>query len=201
MMDISVGSGGEIKINVTYKDRVPDLLSRFPQAVQRRARRFLHWPSAYERKVWRASKGMPRWARETVRQHLLHERAEWISQRLQKLAEKRQRRDAVIAATRRVVEAIPTLVEAAKTRIMPVPRQAPASVVPGHVDPVPTPAPVVSARSQAPPVGGARHASGSALGAPVRGRLTLTERLAQEHGVEPAWPRAARNVQDHGRGR
>lgn len=221
-LDISVSSGGEVKINVTYKDRVPDLLSRFPEAVRRRAVRWLHWPSSYERKVWRACKGMPRWARETVRQHLLHERATLIDAHLKRLAEKRRvreaRRQVSMTTRQRVQEWGPVIATP----------EAPVAFAPGRPVPERTRQRLASARKTMEPagreagpkvitasltlngseqktrmrrVGGARHGTGSALGAPLRGRLTLTQQLARDHGIAPAWPRESRNVHDHGRGR
>ncbi len=218
-MDITVMSGGEIKVQVHYKDKVPDLLSRFPLAVQQRARRWLYWPSRYERKVWKATKGMPRWARETVRQHLLHERAEEIHSRLQRTAARKEARErskqAKMTATRSIAkpELKPELPRELPREQPPPspPKRGPYDLgppLPPHepeplmaVD-VPPQLAVVQEIPRSPavtlsPVGGNRQAAGSALGAPVRGALTLTERLAQQHGIAPAQPRPL----DRGRGR
>lgn len=222
-----MSSGGEIKINVIYKDRVPDLLSRFPEAIRKRAARWFWWPNAYERKVLRACKDMPRWARLTVRQHLLHERAVRIQDRLDRLQHKRElreaRRKAKIEARQAVREmAPPTVTPVAQPTRSERDRATNSSPVVDRGGPA---SPVANAREvvvpverEGPPqraglatgsdvsehkayptlVGGARHAAGSALGAPVRGRLTLTERLAQTHGIAPVEPRG---VLDRGRGR
>lgn len=91
--------------------------------MQRLAKRFLWWPNAYERKLWRAARGMPFWARATIRQHILRERAERIQARLDARAEARRQRElqrlAKLLAVRKVAEPRPIL--AATSTPQPVP--------------------------------------------------------------------------------
>ncbi|MEQ1716953.1 MAG: hypothetical protein ABL907_13355 [Hyphomicrobium sp.] len=97
-MDISVTAGGEVSVKLHYRDAVPDLTSRFSEAVQKRAQRLFWWRSGYERKLWKAAREMPPWARETVRQHILHERASRIEAKLKRLEAKRLQRELKMAA-------------------------------------------------------------------------------------------------------
>jgi hypothetical protein len=222
-MTIRVSGGGKIDVHVTCKDRVPDLLQGFSDNVRRRARRWLHWPRSYERKVWRETKGMPRWARETVRQHLLHQRADRINARLQKLAERRHKRAqmtaVVVSATRTVVEAVPRVVATARTladatfraaaAVRPAPEAArqtttskPVPEVRAAVETTPEVGKAPDVQVAPPPkVGGLRHAAGTAWSGPTRGSLSITQRLALEHGIEPVRPSESRNILHHGRGR
>jgi hypothetical protein len=184
-MDITVAAGGEISVKVHYKERIPDLLSRFPKAVQQRAKRLFWWPSPYERKLWKATQDMPRWARETVRQHILHERAALIQAKLQRLEEKQKERalqqQAKITAHQAVVvsepEQAPVVVKSAE---QPAVKVAPASI------PAPVAAPPLHPAMHA--IGGARHLAGTAWSHPTKGALTLTEQFALEHGTPPAQP-------------
>ena len=91
-MDITVTGKGELDIKMHYRDQVPDLMSRFSDEVQRRARRLFWIRSPYERKLWKAARLMPPWARETIRQHILHERAVLIDARLRRLQEQQRQR-------------------------------------------------------------------------------------------------------------
>jgi len=70
-----VSGKGELDVKVHFRGQVPDLLSRFSDEVRARAQRFVWWKSRYERRLLRAIRLMPEWAKETVRQHILHERA------------------------------------------------------------------------------------------------------------------------------
>lgn len=214
-LTLTTSTGGKIEIHVVHKDRVPDLLSRFSQAVQRRAARWLRWPSSYERRVWRACKGMPWWARATVRQHLLHDRATRIQARLDRIAEKQRLRQervearaARVMARQQVQEWGPTITTAEHAPAMELDRgrartaERPTRSDRGDgSDPAVVRAVVPAPRPRTPRIGGARQATGSALGSVVPGRLTLTQRLAQEHGMEPHWPASSKNVLDHSRGR
>lgn len=184
-MDITVAAGGEISVKVHYKDRIPDLLSRFPKAVQQRAKRLFWWPSPYERKLWKAAQRMPRWARETVRQHILHERAALIQAKLQRFEEKQKeralRQQAQMTAHQTVVvpEPVPVPV-VVKPVQQPSVQVAPASI--------PAPIPAAPPRIAVPSIGGARHLAGSAWSHPTQGALTLTEQFALEHGTPSAQP-------------
>lgn len=204
-MTVTVSAGGEIKVDVVYKDRVPDLLSGFTADVQRLAKRFLWWPNAYERKLWRAARGMPFWARATIRQHILRERAERIQARLDARAEARRQRDlqrqAKLLAVRKVAEPRPILAAASTPQPVPV-IDAPR---PGF--PVALPEPVALTRADEPVpatippsllLGGGRHGAGSAWRVPVGCQRTLTQQLAEDHHVPQAVPW---QVVTRGRGR
>ena len=181
-LDISVRPGGEIKVEVHYKGRVPNLLERFSRDVQLKARNWLQLPSAYERKLWRAARGMPFWARETIRQHILQERAERISARMQRVAENREekirRRAARVVAVRKVTAALGSR----------LPTRAAVPEVKPIVVQVPVAAPTLTSRL-----------SGSALGPVPPQGLSLTEQLGQIHGVPLAVP--PKVVRHHGRDR
>ncbi len=193
-MTVTVSAGGEIKVDVVYRDRVPDLLSGFTAEVQGQARRFLWWPNAYERKLWRAARGMPFWARATIRQHILHERAERIQARMNAREEVRrereQRRQARLSAKREVAEPHPVIEPIPKAR--PIPALAVQRDPSPTIQPVPVeltiPNQVTPARLPSRLVGGDRHASGSAWQSPVGCQRTLTERLAQDHQTPVAAP-------------
>lgn len=154
-MDVTVTGDGEIAVKVQYRSRTPDLIGKFSAEVQRLAMRPFRWPNPYERKLHRAARHMPPWARETVRQHILHERATRIEAQLQRIARKRAEREryrvARLQATRTVAEE--------EKRPEPAERRG---------------------------IGEARHRSGTALLEADRGRLSLTEMIAQERGVAPA---------------
>mgnify|MGYP001180937468 FL=1 len=106
-LNITVRSGGGIDVKVVYRDKVPDLLAGFSEEARRRARRWSWMPTADERRLWRATRGMPRWARETVRQHILRERAERIEAKLrdkaERAAERQAQRQARMEAVREAV--------------------------------------------------------------------------------------------------
>ncbi len=199
-MDISVSAGGAIKVEVHYKDRVPNLLERFPAEVQRRARSLFWWPTRYERQLLRATKDLPPWAKKTVWQHIFHERAQLVEARLQRVAERNkqkelQRQVAMTAVHKGVaVEVIPDQGAAPERVSGTVDR--PAFVAartksePARTAHQPEPIVLVAEPTQParplPQVGALRQASGSAWGHPTPGKLTLTEQLAQQHGVAPA---------------
>lgn len=199
-MDISVSAGGAIKVEVHYKDRVPDLLGRFPAAVQRRARSLFWWPSRYERQLLKATKDLPPWAKKTVWQHIFHERAQLVEARQQRVAERKkqkelQRQVAMTAVHRGVaVEGTPERVPAPERVSGTVDR--PVSVAdrttsePDWMAHPPEPILLVADPTQPaqplPQIGALRQGASSAWGHPTPGQLTLTEELAQQHGVAPA---------------
>lgn len=199
-MDISVSAGGAIKVEVHYKDRVPNLLERFPAAVQRRARSLFWWPTRYERQLLKATKDLPPWAKKTVWQHILHERAQVVEARMQRVAERKkqkelQRQVAMTAVHKRVAiepppEQAPVPERASETVDRPAPvaartKEEPAQMPHQH-EPIVLAAETTKPASPVPQIGALRQASGSAWGHPIPGKLSLTEQLAQQHGVAPA---------------
>ena len=199
-MDISVSAGGAIKVEVHYKDRVPDLLERFPAEVQRRARSLFWWPSRYERQLLKATKDLPPWAKKTVWQHIFHERAQVVEARLQRVAERKKQkelqRQVAITAVQKGGAVEPTRdqipeperASGAVDRPAPVAAHTQAEMVTVPHQPIVVqvmPQPSQPARPL-PQVGALRQASSSAWGHPTPGSLTLTEHLAQQHGVAPA---------------
>lgn len=199
-MDISVSAGGAIKVEVHYKDRVPNLLERFPAAVQRRARSLFWWPSRYERQLLKATKDLPPWAKKTVWQHIFHERAQVVEARLQRAAEKKKQRDlqrqVAMTAVQKGVAVEPPRAQIPEAERVSgvVDRAAPVTArtteKPGEVPLQPEPIALVAEPTQParplPQVGALRQASSSAWGHPTPGKLTLTEQLAQQHGVARA---------------
>lgn len=93
-LNITVRSGGGIDVKVVHRDKVPDLLAGFSEEARRLARRWSWMPTVAERRLWYATVGMPRWARETVIQHILRERAERIEAKLRDKAERATKRQA-----------------------------------------------------------------------------------------------------------
>ena len=74
-LTISVSSKNGVNVTVQCRDQVPDLMSRFSDAVQRCARMSFLVKTRYERSVLKATRDLPWYARMTVRQHLLRDRA------------------------------------------------------------------------------------------------------------------------------
>lgn len=74
-LTISVSSKNGVNVTVQCRDQVPDLMSRFSDAVQRCARISFLVKTGYERSVLKATRNLPWYARMTVRQHLLRDRA------------------------------------------------------------------------------------------------------------------------------
>lgn len=110
-LDISVSDKGGLDVKAHYRGHVPDLLSRFSDEVRARALRFVWWKTRYERRLLRASRDMPDWAKATIRQHILHERAVRIAAKLARAAEvrrlKEERRSATIVARHMVEQPVP----------------------------------------------------------------------------------------------
>lgn len=186
-LTIKVGSDGKVDVHVEYREAVPDLISKFPPEVQRLARRWFWWPTQYERDVWSACLTLAPWARATVHQHILHERALWVTAMMrrralrQQAAEERRRANARRpSASRKLVLALQRAWRAGRTKGLAERARAVSVVRPLGVD---------------------RLAAGTALASTSPGALSLTEQLAQQFGTEPAHPREARNIQDHSRRR
>jgi hypothetical protein len=174
VMDITVTNGGEVSVKVHFRDQVPELLSRFPLTVARMARMSFWLKSPYERKLLKAARSMPWWARRTVRQHLLRDRAVRIEALLKRIEQRRRsrlaRQAAHIEAHQRVrAEALPERIPSAPSR--------PASA---------------SAREARPEferlTTGVRESAASALSSVERPVLSLTEQLARKHGTIEAVP-------------
>lgn len=176
-LDISVQAGGGITVNVHYRDQVPDLFSRFSDEVRKRARYWFLWPTPYERQVWKATKTMPRWARETVRQHILHERAVRIDELLKERAERQAEKQKAVqlTASRQNATEVPQVVEPRASEIVAPERPTETmAVVRGN-------------------------GSGSALSSVAPPALSLTERIAAAHGTQAVIP--PKVVRHHGRDR
>lgn len=92
-MDVTVSGNGELSVKVHYRDHVPNLLARFSDEVRKRASRFVWWKTRYERKLLKKNRDLPDWAKATIRQHLLHERAVRIESRMQRQADLRRLKD------------------------------------------------------------------------------------------------------------
>lgn len=105
-LDLTVLSGGEVSVKVHYRDRVPDYLSGFSEAVQRRAKRLFWIKSPFERLLWKATRTMPWWARLTVRQHLLRDRATRIQMGIEAREAARHRRRVRMEAHQKVVRSV-----------------------------------------------------------------------------------------------
>ena len=192
-MDIRVSLDGKLEVKVAYRDRIPDLVSEFPLAVQRRARRMFYRPNAYERQLWTAARTMPAWARETVRQHILHERALDIEARMKRSVDRKRewdaRRQTVATTLQKVVQAGHGLARSARERLVP---KTPVAVP----TPVQAKVPLTVAAMQ-------RHnalAETALRSAPAR-KPSLTEQLAREHGTPVAWSPPQRLLRDWSRGR
>lgn len=232
-LNITVDGNGKVDVQVNYKDRVPDLMSSFSPEVRRRAALGLLFASRYEWKVLLACDGMPRWAVDTVRQHLMFERAVRIDARLKRRAERKRLRAEQQAVRERARQERRALRQARKHPPRPNQKWGPAI---GVAEPSPAqtmastasrsihaeararhpdvhapkasvqPEVAVRARMDSPAlasptaalsrIGGPRQHGGSALGAPVPQRPSLTARLAELHGIEPAQP-----APSHRRGR
>lgn len=174
-LDITVQNGGDIKLNIQYRDHVPDLMSRFSDEVRKRARYWFLWPTPYERKLWKAIEHAPRWARETVRQHILHERALRIDQRLKERAAKAAAKEKTVQVTAHRAGAT----DVAEVR----PELEVAQLEPaGAVGVVWT-----------------DRAASTALSSVAEPALSLTEQLAAAHGTPPVVP--PKVLRHHGRSR
>lgn len=210
-MNIAVSSGGQMKVEVVFKERVPDLLSRYPRDVQQKARRLSWWPDRYERKLWQAAHGMPQWARETVRQHILSQRAERITQKLHRKDERRRewelRRQAKMTATQEVAEGKGGPMQGRRigaNRPDPVTgheagrRSFGRKILDRILARRNLAAAPVPAADERPLPGQHSREAGTALSTTGPGRLSLVDRLARDHAPMPVHPRSAVS---RGRGR
>lgn len=185
-MDVTVSGSGELSVKVHYRDHVPDLLARFSDEVRQRAARFVWWRTRYERQLLKACREMPDWAKATVRQHLLHERAVRIEARMQRQAEQRRLKD-----QRRVVRM--EAIHKAKAELHDLrPDHAPSGAAHAAASNEPAAALKVAPPSHALPL---PDRAVPERPAPAR---TLTELFAQETTVLAAIPRPDR---DRSRGR
>jgi hypothetical protein len=200
-LDISVTGNGELQIKVHYRGQVPNLLARFSDEVRARAMRFVWWKTRYERRLLRASRHMPDWARATIRQHILHERAVRIEAKLKVEAEKRrlkeQQRSAKIVATQRVTAPEPVR-ERRSEKAPATPEKVPEkrAVEPERAPPAP-PAPAKAIPRIPLPE---RDPEQAVWAAPMRQLPTpsLTQQFATATG---AWTAIPKPDPDRGRGR
>lgn len=189
-MDLTVSGKGEIKIDVHYRGQVPDLLGQFSEEVRARAMRFVWWKSRYERQLLRACRLMPEWAKATVRQHILHERAVRVEAKLKRQAERRARKEARRSAS--IVARVQS-----SGRAPDGAREAPVAKARLNTVDVRTEHHAQRQVQDVPPVQDPPRperemdAPGQGWGAPVRElpRLSLTEQFAQETSALKAVPR------------
>jgi hypothetical protein len=221
-MSVSVSSTGKVEVNVTYGEKVPDLISGYPAEIQKYANRWFLFPTRYERDLWNAAKGMAPWARETVRQHILQQRAEHVQYTRKWFdgwrARRESRKHARVVFRQQVVQRVAKALgrsEVAAVREVAT-KQVELSLSPVVGQRLASRWPSVRLRTlgdpsaqriaphmlmQQPTIGVARMAAGSGFSSVGRPELSLTEQLARDHGIEPARPRESRNTVDHSRGR
>lgn len=194
-LEVTVGAKGLVEAKVQLRDKVPDLMSRFPKAIQRQAGRFLWISTRYERRLWRACKEMPWWAKATIRQHILHQRALRIEHHVERIRQKREeklaRKQAKLIARQardsvRDEPAAPVQVAAPPAALMALPPPLTREEAPLRSTPVPVLADALGKQAS------------TALGSVTPRKMTLAELLARDQPVQPV---LAPRITDWSRGR